>query len=65
MIYTFYTANITTTAQNAKAYKKIRFHYFPSSPYSARLTLKNRRLADFTVPIAISPPLSPSTTSEK
>ena len=65
MFYTFYTAKTITAAQIATINKKIRFHYFPSSPYSARFTLKNRRLADLTVPIAISAPESPSTTSEK
>ena len=65
MFYTFYTAKITTAAQIATINKKIRFHYFPSSPYSARFTLKKRRLADCIVPIAISDLPSPSTTSEK
>ncbi len=60
MIYMFYTAKLAV-ANN----KKIRFHYVPSSPYSALLTLKNRRLTVFTVPIAISELASPSTVSAK
>ena len=65
MFYTFYTAKITTASQIATINKKIRFHCFSSSPYSARFTLKKRRFGDFDVPIAISDLPSPSTTSEK